>query len=264
MIRKFLAAFVLIFFVASTTTFAEGNIDWERGIIRVTGEALGPDNLDKRDSFYKNLARQGARLDAFAKLAELITGLQNDVFGYESDVHDNAIRTFMEFEFPQGQVKQIDMSVDEEGICRVILEINIFGEGSVSNIIFAPLKNEPKLSFPKPRSNVNLNAAKYTGLIIDCSGLPLNPVASPAIKNTNGQIFYGHKFINYDKIVSSGIVAYGKGNIARAGNNPLIVKAVALHYLNSYAVVSVADADKILAANQRDKFLENCAVVIVY
>lgn len=50
---------------------------------------------------------------------------------------------------------------------------------------------------------------------------------------------------------------------ARAGNNPLVIKAIRLSDLNANPVVSVADADKILAANQYDKFLDNCAVVFV-
>lgn len=265
MIRKFIAAFVIIFFAASTTAFADASIDWERGVIRVTGNALGPINLDVRDSFYKNLARQGARLDAFAITAELINS-QMELIAAQSDipnVGDGMVRTSMEFEFPQGQVRQIDTKVYEDGICEVTLEINIFGEGSVSDLIFAPFKNEPKLSFAKPSTNVKLDDTKYTGLIIDCRGLLLNPVPSPVIRNADGQIFYGHKFLTHEKIVSNGIVAYGKGNAARAGNNPLIVKAVALSDINENPVVSVADADKILAANQRDKFLENCAVVFM-
>ena len=50
---------------------------------------------------------------------------------------------------------------------------------------------------------------------------------------------------------------------SRAGNNPLIVKATGIADLSATPVVSNADADKILAANQHDGFLSNCAVVFV-
>ena len=52
-----------------------------------------------------------------------------------------------------------------------------------------------------------------------------------------------------------------QADCSRAGNNPMVVKAVNLTDLDANPVVSVEDADKILAANQHDKFLENCAVV---
>lgn len=50
---------------------------------------------------------------------------------------------------------------------------------------------------------------------------------------------------------------------SRAGNKPLIVKATSLTDLDATPVVMIDDADKILAANRSDKFLDNCAVVFV-
>lgn len=78
MIQKFIAACVLILFVSSATAFAdtwEASSDFEKGIIRVTGEGVGPHNWDKQDSFYKTFARQAARMDALVKLAETIGGV---------------------------------------------------------------------------------------------------------------------------------------------------------------------------------------------
>ena len=261
MIRKFIAAFVLALFMSSTA-FADAVIDWKDNVIRVTGNALGPPHLDKRDSFYKNLARQGARLDAFRNIAELISSMTKTAAYFSDDyLSDDVIKTSMDFEFIPGQVRQTAIKFEEDGVCTVTLEIDILGD--VSAMILSPFKNEPKLSFPMPSTNVNLDGTTYTGLIIDCRGLPLNPVMSPAIKNANGQTIYGHQFLSYEKISSNGIVAYGMESSSRAGNNPLLVKAISLSDLNANPVVSVADADKILAANQRDKFLENCAVVLL-
>ena len=73
MIRKFIAAFVLILFVSSATAFANTwteSSDYEKGIIRVTGIGFGPHNWDKQDSFYKTFARQVARMDALRCLVE--------------------------------------------------------------------------------------------------------------------------------------------------------------------------------------------------
>ena len=58
----------------------------------------------------------------------------------------------------------------------------------------------------------------------------LNPVMSPVIKNANGQAIYGHKNLDYDKIIVNGMAsyagdAYDQISRERAGNNPIVVKA---------------------------------------
>ena len=109
---------------------------------------------------------------------------------------------------------------------------------------------------------------QYTGLIIDCRGMNINCVMSPVVKNADGTPIYGHKNLDYDKIIVNGMAAYSTDaydqiSKQRAGNNPLVIKAVRLDDLSANPVVSVADADKILAANSHDRFLDNCAVVFV-
>ena len=96
----------------------------------------------------------------------------------------------------------------------------------------------------------------------------INPVMSPVIKNADGTKIYGHQNLDYDKIIINGMAsysadAYDQTSQQRAGSNPLVVKAERLDDFNANPVVSVADADKILAANAHDKFLNNCAVVFV-
>ena len=138
----------------------------------------------------------------------------------------------------------------------------------MAEVAYLPFKDEPKVAFPAPTANVAKSSVTYTGLVIDCRGMNLNPVMSPVIKNANGQAIYGHKNLDYDKIIVNGMAsyagdAYDQISRERAGNNPIVVKASRLDDINANPVVSVADADKILSANQSDKFLENCAVVFL-
>jgi hypothetical protein len=159
----------------------------------------------------------------------------------------------------------------------------IFGSSnSVAQAAFEPFKNEPKEDFPQPTTNVNINVTtnvnttvsgvvggKYTGLIVDCSGMGLQAVMSPVIKNANGQNIYGHRNLDIDKVIEMGMASYANAtndaiSRSRAGNNPLVVKAQKVEgTIPGNPVVSVADADKILIANQSDMFLENCNVVFV-
>ena len=106
----------------------------------------------------------------------------------------------------------------------------------------------------------------YTGLVIDCRGLGLKAVMSPIIQNINGTKIYGHKNLDLDKIISSGMVDYvtTPENISRAGSKPLVVKAVALDNFNSTPIVSIADSNKILIENHATKFLKDLKVVFLF
>lgn len=172
-------------------------------------------------------------------------------------------------------MREVESKYDEDGTCEVVLEMPLFGaKDSLAEAAFTPMKSKMKAAFPQPTNVTIINQPtivnnNYTGLIIDCRGLGgVNPVMSPVIKNNNGQPIYGHQNLDYDKIIVNGMASYANDTSdqisrLRAGNNPLVVKAESLSDLNANPVVSVADADKILAANQHDKFLDNCAVVFV-
>lgn len=112
------------------------------------------------------------------------------------------------------------------------------------------------------------SAAKgnYTGLIVDCRGLHLQAVMSPVIKNTNGTAIYGHKNLDVDKIVSMGMVDYVNDitKVARAGENPLVVKAVAVENFNSNPVLSIPDSNRVLIENHATKFLKDLKVVFLF
>lgn len=270
MIRKFIAAFALIFFMASTTAFANASIDWERGIIRATGMGIGPVAWDKKDSFYRTYARQAAQLDALRNIAELFQGFHVTPTSTVRDLalENDVLETALTADVNPLRPMKISNKFFSDGTCEVVMEVKLFGKGgSVAEVVFAS-KNESKIPFAKPINSATLNNAKYTGLIVDCSGLSLLPAMLPAIKAPNGQAIYSHENIDNEKIITNGIVIYADKaseqlTLARVGNNPLVVKAVSLTDLNANPVVSATDADKILAANQRDKFLDNCAVVFV-
>jgi len=106
----------------------------------------------------------------------------------------------------------------------------------------------------------------FTGLIVDCRGLDLNPVMSPVIRNAENEPIYGYKNLDFDKVVSIGMASYSKSideNVERAGKNPLVVKAIRVENHNSYPVISTEDANRALIENSASHFLDNCAVVFV-
>lgn len=106
----------------------------------------------------------------------------------------------------------------------------------------------------------------YTGLIIDCRGLGLQPVMSPVVLNTNGTKIFGHKNLDIDKIISMGLADYVSDvdSVDRAGKNPLVVKAIAVQNFNSNPVLTIPDSNRVLIENYATKFLKELKVVFLF
>lgn len=271
----FAMAIMLMAMLATTAFAAEGTVDWSRGVIRATGIGTGKDSFKDKPGVYRAQGKRAAIMDAQRNLAEIVKGVYvtADSTMRDLELEHDLVRTRVDA-IIKGMV-EVSSQYYEDGTYEVVLEMPLFGaRGSLSEAAFIPFKDEPKVSFLQPADTNIINQptvinANYTGLIIDCSGLGgVNPVMSPVIKNANGQAIYGHQNLDIDKIIINGMASYANEvsdsiSLARAGNNPLVIKAVRLSDLNANPVVSAADADKILAANQHDHFLDNCAVVFV-
>lgn len=107
----------------------------------------------------------------------------------------------------------------------------------------------------------------YTGAIIDCRGLGLSTAMSPVIEDTMGRKVYGHLFIDPDAIVDRGMVGYAVGfddaALARAGSNPIVLKALALRNHGVNPVIDLADATIVKYSIARNNYFRNAAVVFV-
>ena len=156
----------------------------------------------------------------------------------------------------------------DDGSIHVIVRLMAFGsKNSLANVL---LKEKTEVEdFPPPRfTNMNSDNKvdeQYSGLIIDCSGMSLETAILPAIKAENGKEIYAYKNITRQMAVERGMVSYADNmtsGVQRAGSNPLVVKAL-FPSDECDVIVSNADADKILIANQTNHFLNNCMVVFV-
>ena len=268
--KKFIACLTVLLLALATTTVAfaqESGVDWSRGVIRAVGLAAGKSST-QNPGLRRAQARRAAMMDAQRNLAEAARGVRVTSDSLMKDlelVYDN-VRTQLDSTI--SGMSAISVTDNDDGTCEVVLEMPLFGAGnSLSSAAFLPFKNEPKAEFPKPVNAVTVEQS-YTGLIIDCRGLNINCVMSPVIKNADGTKIYGHANLDIDKVIVNGMASYSSDaydqiSKQRAGNNPLVVKAVRLDDMNANPVVSVADADRILAANAKSKFLNTCAVVFL-
>lgn len=105
----------------------------------------------------------------------------------------------------------------------------------------------------------------YTGVIIDCQGLGLQPAMAPAVFTANHKVVYGVENFSHEEVISKGYVGYANSSffgIDRAGSNPLVIKASYVEGSCS-PVISDEDAVKILQENKATGFLNKGNVVLV-
>lgn len=241
---------------------------------KITADGYGVLPVGIPEGRAKVMARRAAIVDAQRNLVETIQGTAVDS---ETTVNnfmltDDVIKTKV-----SGIIKGA-VVVDEElldgNMYRVSMAVPMYGEGSVAEIAYdAVIGNSEPVAVPAAEPDFMQSYVpsgnQYTGLIIDASGSELERTFCPAIFDENGRAIYGVKNVDKDYAISNGIVEYGDNinNVnTRAGSNPLVIKIVSLkpRVVNKCdVIISVEDADKLLAENQRAHFLDRYSVVFV-
>lgn len=258
------------------SSFDESQVKWsmgaEAGVI-----GIGISEPDKRGVA---MAREAAIMSAQRSLVGTIQGVQIDS---ETSMRDLILQSDTVNRKITGVLKGAQIAEEKQlanGGYYVKMIVPLYGPSSIADAIMSDISSSVLEEFDKvDETELNeteikaIKNAHYTGIVIDSSELELEPTFSPVIYDTNGRAIYGIKNLQPDKVIAQGMVSYSssiKDNVtlARAGNNPLVIKAVELrggkNSTNKVnAVVSVEDADKILFANEQTNVLGNCAVVFV-
>ena len=238
---------------------------WENDIIVANGYGIKPKD-SKNPGQAKMLARRAAIMDGYRRLAEIAEG-----------VHITANKTVVKTEIKATIVgaEIVSEEFDDKGNCTITLQVPIYGV--TDSFASAVLKSVEKENFPLPSEGVE-TLGIYTGVIIDCSGLELNPVLTPSIQRTDNEYIYSYNNLDSNEVIAKGMIGYKikeevkssdkylllgatSSKEDRVGNNPLVIKAVALNNNGSCPVISDDDANKILSENQISHFLDKGSVV---
>ena len=285
MLKKFkLLCVLLMAIIFSVTAQADAAPNWNTGTISVTGMGVPNPNMATTPAHASMMARRAAIADAYRQLAEAVNGVNVDA---ETTVEQMMLTSDVVKTRVNAVIRGARITSEGElagGGYSVTMEIGLFGDnGLAETVIERPAAIEP---IPVPPTNYQPPAyeptpppafepnpqpkprkGNYTGLIVDCRGLgTLNPVMSPVVKNANGQKIYGHKNLDYDRIILEGMANYAAdmSQAGRAGSNPLVIHAIGLDDFNANPVLSNEDADFVLYENSQTHFLENIAVVFLY
>ena len=269
-----------IIFAISAQVDAAPN--WSTNTITATGYGVPNPRFSSTPAQAMGMARTAAIADARRNLLAEIQGVQVDAETTVENMMTTSDVVTMRVSGLLKGARIIDEGEVAGGGYSVTMEIPIFGGngGLAETVIERPTYVEP-IPAPAPdyRPPVDYNpppipdyqpkrsSGSYTGLIVDCRGLgTINPVMSPVIKDSNGQKIYGHKNLDYDRIIREGMATYAQdmSQASRAGSSPLVVRATRLDDLNATPVLSMEDSEMVLYENQKSHFLENIAVVFLY
>ena len=266
--------------VAVNVTVQQGTIDWGQES-KSNVSAVGIGLPDSRGAAMSRLA---AIMDAQRNLLGIIKGVQVDsnTLMEELIVKSDTVKRNIGGLLQGAQI--VDEGANADGSYYVRMSVPLYG--ATNSLAAATLPELFKDVTPQPIPTVDVKktplnkeevqqaqSANYTGVIVDASGMGLEPTFSPVIYDTNGRAIYGASNINVDYAINNGMVGYANSlekaaSKSRAGSNPLIVKATAIKGVSNSVspvnvVISPEDADRILLANEKSNMLGNCAVVFV-
>lgn len=134
-----------------------------------------------------------------------------------------------------------------------------------------PRLEVPETPPPPPDPLPARRPGPYTGLVVDTRGFKVEHAMAPKIVTSDESEVWAGRNATRDLVLDSGIVSYMttmdmalNADISRAGNNPLVVRAIGRHgAFKANAVVSDGDAQLIITENDKSKFLDQFRVVFV-
>lgn len=253
-------------------------IDWTKG----ADSDITAVGISRPDPRGVAMAREAAIMAAQRNLVGAVQGMQIDSVTTMRDlvIANDEVNRRISGTLRGAQI--LEEHPTEDGGYYVKMRVPIYGVGeSIASAVFPSIMpttpqpfSPPSLEILPPPVIQEVQRTEYSGVIVDASGLGLTETFSPVIYDENGRAVYGISNLQNDAtIIERGMVSYSDSindetARQRAGNSPLIVKAVGVRGGNNSVnnvnvVVSAEDASKILLANEKSHMLENCLVVFV-
>ena len=238
-----------------------GEIDWERGLIRASGTSAAipsPDNAKDNIAVKRLAVMRAAKIDAMRNILDVIKTIRVDsstnVESYM--ISSDFVRNKLHETIRKAQV--INKKYISDSGLELTIELPILG-----SFIETMIPDTGGLVV------TTIGSEQETGMIIDATGLGAKPALSPRILDDSGRELYGASFIKRDYFLSKGLVAYRTNlddarNSARVAGNPIIIKAIrSTGSGSSDLIISRADAKRLRTNSSNHSWLEKGNVIIV-
>lgn len=258
-----LALACLLSLVSSAAEAKAEGVNWQRRVIKATGQAA-PDQNAPNIAAARLGAERAARVDAMRNLLETLKGVQVSGTSTAAD-----------------SLTDPGVSAKVQGILRnfKVVDTRYFSDGGVEIDVEMPLdglletlvapgnsasrsKNSSDTTTAKAESAGKAGSKKApSGLVVDVRELDFVPAMAPRIVDEDGNELYGPSAVEPKKL-SQGLAAY-TADLEEAQKDPridsgVVVKAIALAQSRSEVVVSKDDAARV-----RTLSLESGNVVFV-
>jgi hypothetical protein len=258
--------------------FSTGKVDWAQGYVYAT--AVGTANMQQmvNEVQAESVARKTARHQAFQQLSETVNKISIDAYATygQTLMQDDLLKTETHGVLEGAHVFKDDFSWSQRGAPRALVTVRIAINGGLSKatVPYAERKaktNPMPVFVPQPSEIKKAKVEEtFTGLIIDASGTGARPTMIPRILTGDGlREVYGPSVASPQSAMVNNFAAYSNDvnkakSIPRLGANPMVIKAEkASGPLSGDLTVSDEDAARILLADNKSKFLQDCKVVIV-
>lgn len=246
----------------STPAFAEddlvveklqhGEVNWTKKTVMATGSGA-PDTKLPNVAVVRLNAERSAQVNAYRNILETLKGVKITAVSLgEANLGDTQVRT---------QVQGIIQG------CKTV-DTRYYSDGGVDVVIRCPLDGglSTVLAPAKERKAVNEKGEKkYTALIVDALGLKAQPAIAPRLLDEGGAEVYAREMVAPASLRQNGAAVFVRSvdaakRDARAGANPLVVKASALGAVPSDVVLSKDEVAKL--GNENLYFLGEGRVII--
>ena len=236
-----------------------GEIDWVSGIIRAKGAVEeAPGDATTNVAVKKLKILRMAKMNAMRNIIEGMKSIRVDA--------GSTIGNYMEgSDYIRKKMHAIVRKAK-------IVEKNDISDGGIEIGIELPLKGLLMETMIQNSSDVEISISGeelYTGLVVDATGLDINPALSPKIVDENGREIFGASYAKRGALLAKGLVAYSSKvsyaeTDSRVADNPLIVRGLrksGIHGTN--VVISREDGAKIKNTDSNLNWLTECRVIIV-
>jgi Caspase domain len=247
-------------------------LKWDDGYIEVKAGATADRALALNPTHERALALDAARQLAYFKLAEIVEGVTIDGVTVVKNamVADQTVRSTVQAHIKGAAlVSESVRSLEGGGVwAEVVLGLRLRGAGSVTDALAAWTRARPADVYDGDRQfHVSDH---YTGLIIDASDAGFSPALAPRLlEEGTGKLVFGPHLEQPATVSQQGVIGYAPAMsearlAARAGGNPLIVRAIAsAGAQRGDLIISGRDAERALAADRDAGFFARGAVVVV-
>lgn len=241
-----------------------GTVDWTNGFIEAVGEGKPPSNpLNSAHS--RAVAERNADLAARNNLMEVVKSIRVDSKTLVGDyLGGKGISRFALETLLRG-AQGVDLSYEQEDEVRVTVSVSL--EGALAELILP--KSILTISTVTQPQEGERKEDSFTGLIVDCRGIALQPAMVPLIVDEEGEVIYGPAFASREHAAEKGMVSYIRNSASakdhpRVAPKPLGVKGIRTPKGRPCDImISQADAAKIRGLASNLGFLHRCRVLVV-